>query len=110
MLNEDNETDNVDYAYIDKFKDALGYKQDYMPRRSCRHLKQSLADECAMRMPYDTEAREIEGDAVMLLVLSGKEEAVKAGKKLGDFLIDHAKNGGEHDEEELLKLMSDAWI
>lgn len=110
MLNEDNEASDVDYAYIDKFKDALGYKQDYMPRRSCRHLKQSLADECAMRMPYDTEAQEIEGDAVMLLVLSGKEEAVKAGKKLGNFLIDHAKNGGEHDEEKLLKLMSDAWI
>ena len=41
----------------------------------------------------------------MLLVLSGDEEAVKIGKKLGNCMM---KNG-KHDQETLLKLMSDAY-
>lgn len=91
--------------YVKDFKDFFGYKDDYMPKKSYSKEMDSLAAECALRMPTDTEAREIEGDAVMLLVLSGEEEAVKAGKKLGDCMM----KKGKHDEETLLKRMSDAY-
>lgn len=76
-----------------------------MPKKSYSKEMDSLAAECALRMPTDTAAREIEGDAVMLLVLSGEEDAVKAGKKLGDCMM----KKGKHDEETLLKRMSDAY-
>ena len=76
-----------------------------MPKKSYGKEMDSLAAECALRMPTDTAAREIEGDAVMLLVLSGEEDAVKAGKKLGDCMM----KKGKHDEETLLKRMSDAY-
>ena len=58
-----------------------------MPDKSYSKEMDSLAAECALRMPTDTAAREIEGDAVMLLVLSGEEDAVEAGKKLGDCMM-----------------------
>lgn len=92
--------------YVKDFKDFFGYKDDYMPKKSYSKEMDSLAAECALRMPTDTAAREIEGDAVMLLVLSGEEDAVKAGKKLGDCMM----KKGKHDEETLLKRMSDAYI
>ena len=76
-----------------------------MPKKSYSKEMDSLAAECALRMPTDTAAREIEGDAVMMLVLSGEEDAVKAGKKLGDCMM----KKGKHDEETLLKRMSDAY-
>lgn len=91
--------------YVDAFKEKLGYVDGYMPKKDIDDAADSLARECALRMPTDTMAREIEGDAVILLVLSGDEEAVKAGKKLGDCMM----NKGKHDEETLLKLMSDAY-
>ena len=77
-----------------------------MPKCSYSKEMDRLAKECALRMPTDTAAREIEGDAVMLLVLSKEEDAVEAGKKLGDCMMDK----GKHDEETLLKRMSDAYI
>lgn len=91
--------------YIDAFKEKLGYEDGYMPKKSYSKAMYSLAAECALRMPTDTAAREVEGDAVMLLVLSGEEDAVKAGKKLGDCMMEK----GKHDEETLLKRMSDAY-
>lgn len=91
--------------YVDAFKEKLGYKDDYLPNKSYSKEMYSLAAECALRMPTDTAAKEIEGDAVMLLVLSGEEAAVKVGKKLGDCMM----KKGKHDNETLLKRMSDAY-
>ena len=91
--------------YVEEFKDYFGYVDGYMPKKSYGKEMDSLAAECALRMPTDTAAREIEGDAVMLLVLSGEEDAVKVGKKLGDCMM----KKGKHDEETLLKRMSDAY-
>lgn len=99
------ESKEADEQYVKDFKDFFGYKDDYMPEKSYHKKMDSLAAECALRMPTDTAAREIEGDAVMLLVLSGEEEAVKAGKKLGDCMM----KKGKHDQETLLKRMSDAY-
>ena len=76
-----------------------------MPTGTYEKEMDSLAAECALRMPTDTAAREIEGDAVMMLVLSGDDEAVKAGKKLGDCMM----KKGKHGRETLLKRMSDAY-
>ena len=56
--------------YVEDFKDYFGYEDDYIPKKSYSKEMDSLAAECALRMPTDTAAREIEGDAVMLLVLS----------------------------------------
>lgn len=94
--------------YIKNFKDKFGYQDDYVCKDNVGDVAQKIAKECALRMPYDTAAREIEGDAVMLLVSSGDKEAIDAGKALGDFML--ATNGKEHDEEQLLKLMSGAYI
>jgi len=59
-----------------------------------------------LQQPTDTEAREIEGDVVMLLVTSGNEDAIKAGKALGDCMMKKT----EHDNETLLKKMRDAYL
>lgn len=91
--------------YVREFKDYFGYQDEYLPTDTYEEKMDSLAAECALRMPTDTAAREIEGDAVMMLVLSGDDEAVKAGKKLGDCMM----KKGKHDEETLLKRMSDAY-
>ena len=91
--------------YVREFKDYFGYQDEYMPTATYEEKMDSIARECALRMPTDTEARETEGDAVMMLVLSGDDEAVKAGKKLGDCMM----KKGKHDEETLLKRMSDAY-
>jgi len=66
--------------YINAFKEKLGYRDDYMPTKSLEDVQMSIARECALRLPTDTEAREIQGDAVILLVLSGDDDAVKVGK------------------------------
>ena len=94
-----------DVKFVRDFKNYFGYRDEYFPKHNIADVEMSIARECALRMPTDTAAREIEGDAVMLLVLSGDEESVKIGKKLGNCMM---KNG-KHDQETLLKLMSDAY-
>jgi len=78
--------------YVEEFKDYFGYVDGYKPSRDYSHAYNSLAREIALQLPTDTEAREIEGDAVMLLVKSGDEEAVKAGKALGDCMMQKTKH------------------
>lgn len=104
LLSESSKEDPNE-KYVREFKDYFGYQDEYMPTSTYGDKMDSLAAECALRMPTDTAAREIEGDAVMMLVLSGDDEAVKAGKKLGDCMM----KKGKHDEETLLKRMSDAY-
>lgn len=91
--------------FVIDFKEHQGYVDGYFPKHSIADVEMSIAKECAFRQPTDTAVGEIEGDAVMLLVLSGDEESVKIGKKLGNCMM---KNG-KHDQETLLKLMSDAY-
>ena len=105
QVNESVEEDEC-LKYVNKFKDKLGYRDDYYPKHSIDEVEMWIARECALRQPYDTAARETEGDAVILLVMSRDEEAVKAGKKLGNFMM----SNGHSDDEKLLKLMSDAYI
>ena len=93
------------YEYVQKFKNKLGYVDGYMPTKSLEDVQAAIARECALRLPTDTEAREIQGDAVILLVLSGDDDAVKVGKQLGNELM---KNGA-HSDEKLILLMSDAY-
>lgn len=90
--------------YIAKFKKHFAYRDDYTPRHGYAETRDAIADECALRQPYDTAARDKEGDAVMLLVASGDPEGVEAGKKLGDCLM---KN--EDDKETLLERMSEVY-
>ena len=104
-LNESVPKDFDPQAYVEEFKDYFGYKDEYSPIASYGDAADSLAHECALEMPTDTAAREIEGDAVMLLVLSGKEKAIEAGKALGDCMMKKTK----HDEKTLLKRMKEAW-
>lgn len=92
-------------AYVEEFKDYFGYRDEYSPTKSYGDAADSLAHECALEMPTDTAAEEIEGDAVMMLVLSGKEKAVEAGKALGDCMMKKTK----HDQKTLLKRMKEAW-
>ena len=103
-----NESSDDCKKYVETFKDKLGYKDDYFPKRSYADTEMWIARECALRMPNDTAAREIEGDAVMLLVMSGNDKAIKAGKALGNFMMKHAHRDG--NIEDLLKLMSKAYI
>ena len=93
-------------SYIEEFKDYFGYMDDYEPDKDYSEVYDSLAREIALQMPTDTDAREIEGDAVMLLVKSGDEEGVSAGKALGDCMMHKTK----HDEKTLLKKMRDAFL
>ena len=92
--------------YIAEFRKHFGYRDDYWPKKDYAKVRDGIADECAMRAPYDTAARDKEGDAVMLLVLSGDPEGVEAGKNLGDCMM----KKGKHDQETLLKRMSEAYI
>ena len=105
-LEESRDELDPDVKFVLDFKEHQGYVDGYFPKRSIDDVEVSIARECALRQPTDTAAREIEGDAVMLLVLSGDEEAVKIGKKLGNCMM---KKNGKHDRETLLKLMSDAY-
>ena len=63
-----------DVKFVRDFKNYFGYRDEYFPKHGIADVEMSIARECALRMPTDTAAREIEGDAVMLLVLSGDEE------------------------------------
>lgn len=92
--------------YIEEFKDYFGYKDGYEPDVNYSEIMDSLAHEIALEMPTDTAAREIEGDAVMLLVMSGKDEAMKVGKALGDYMMKNEKNS----DKKLIKLMRDAYM
>lgn len=91
--------------YINAFKEKLGYRDGYMPTKSLEDVQMSIARECALRLPTDTEAREIQGDAVILLVLSGDDDAVKVGKQLGNEMMKNVA----HSDEKLILLMSDAY-
>lgn len=91
--------------YVAEFKEYFGYKDDYNQTGTYRKIRDSIAGECAMRAPYDTAARETDGDAVMALVMSGDPEGVEAGKNLGDCMM----KKGKHDQETLLKRMSEAY-
>ena len=73
--------------YIEDFKDYFGYRKDYFPNYSYRTVAGWLDDELKLKMPTDTAAREAEGDAVMLLVSSKDEDAIKAGLQLGDVML-----------------------
>ena len=91
--------------YINAFKEKLGYRDGYMPTKSLEDVQMSIARECALRLSTDTAAREIQGDAVILLVLSGDDEAVNVGKQLGNEMMKNEANA----DEKLILLMSDAY-
>lgn len=105
-LEESNDDVNPDVKFIRDFKKHQGYKDEYFPKYRISDVEASIARECALRMSADTTAREVEGGVVMLLVLSGDEELVKIGKKLGNCMM---KKSAKHDEETRLKLMSNAY-
>ena len=92
--------------YIEEFKDYFGYKDGYEPDVNYSKIMDSLAHEIALEMPTDTAALEVEGDVVMLLVMSGKDEAMKVGKALGDCMMKNEKNS----DKKLIKLMRDAYM
>lgn len=92
--------------YVEDFKDYFGYKDGYHPRDSAKKVADWLAHECTLQMPTDTAAREVEGDAVILLVLSGDKDAIAAGKKLGDCMMRITK----HTDNLLLKHMREAYL
>lgn len=89
--------------YIQTFKNAFGYQDDYFPKDSCLKVVKELIDELRLQMPTDTAAREVEGDAVMLLVKYGDDNAVKIGTRLGNMLMKH-----NYDDKSLLSAMADA--
>ena len=105
-LEESKDELDPNVKFVIDFKKHLGYVDGYFPKHDIADVEMSIARECALRMPTDTAAREVEGDAVILLVLSGDEESVKIGKKLGNCMM---KKSEKHDQETLLKLMSDAY-
>lgn len=104
-LKESNEQNDDCIEYVRKFKKHFGYRDNYYTKEKANEVEVQLARECALRQPTDTAAREVEGDAVMLLVLSGDEEAIKAGKALGDFMMSNKK-----DEKKLLDFMCKAYV
>lgn len=73
--------------YIKNFKNYFGYDPNYFPKRSFGKIADHLYDELKIKMPTDTAAREVEGDAVMLLVSSGDPDAEAAGKRLGNIMM-----------------------
>lgn len=83
----------------------LGADPKYSPKKDYSAAADSIAREYIMEMPTDTAAREIEMDAVLLLVRSGDEDAIKAGKKLGDTMM--SRKGGD---KKLLKTMQEAYF
>ena len=93
-------------SYVEEFREYFGYRDDYEVKQDYSEAYDSLAREIALQMPNDTEAKEIEGDAVMLLVQSGDEEAIEAGKALGDCMMRKTK----HDEKTLLSKMREAFL
>lgn len=86
--------------YITEFKNKLGGKQDYFPTASFLKVSGWLETEWQLRMPFDTAARDKEYDAVLLLMLSGDEEAIDIGKRLGGIMLCH-----ERDDEHRLALL-----
>ena len=79
--------------YIKEFKHFQGYRNDYYPKDSYETVANWLDDELKLQMPTDTAAREVEGDAVMLLVDSGEPEAIEIGKNLGDIMSSRDTTG-----------------
>ena len=83
----------------------LGADPKYSPKKDYSAISDSIAREYIMEMPMDTAAREIEMDAVLLLVRSKDEDAIKAGKKLGDAMM--SRKGGD---KKLLNTMQEAYF
>lgn len=73
--------------YVDEFKKHFGYDPCYFPEDTFGKVAEWLRNELKIKMPTDTEAMEAEGDAVMLLVSSGDDEAAKIGKRLGNIMM-----------------------
>lgn len=73
--------------YSQHLLNKLGADPKYVPKHTNRSIMDSLAHEYILEMPTDTAAREIEMDAVLLLMKSNDEKAIKIGKKLGDIII-----------------------
>ena len=93
-------------SYVTEFREYFGYRDDYEVKKDYNEAYDSLAREIALQMPTDTAAQETEGDAVMLLVQSGDEEAIEAGKALGDCMMRKTK----HDKKTLLSKMREAFL
>ena len=91
--------------YIEKFKKHFGYRDNYFPKDSYEKVANWLDDELRLKMPTDTAAREVEGDAVMLLVASKDPEAIEVGKWLGNIMM-----GKGIDDYVLLSAMEDAAV
>lgn len=99
---EDYKTDE----FVIKFRKHMGYKDDYWPDNKSYHSVRSLiAREYALEQPFDTLAREVEGDAVMVLMRNGTKESIDAAKKLGNFMIKN--NGGK---KKLLDILQKTYI
>ena len=93
-------------SYVEEFREYFGYRDDYEVKQDYSETYDQLARKIALQMPNDTATKEIEGDAVMLLVQSGDEEAIEAGKALGDCMMYKTK----HDKKTLLSKMRKAFI
>ena len=91
--------------YIENFKKHFGYSDNYFPKDSYEKIANWLDDELKLKMPTDTAAMEVEGDAVMLLVASDNPEAIKVGKWLGNIMM-----GKGIDDYVLLSAMEDAAV
>lgn len=90
--------------YSQHLLNKLGADPKYVPKHTNRSIMDSLAHEYILEMPTDTEAREIEMDAVLLLMKTNDEKSIKIGKKLGDMVI--TNKGGD----KLLDMMRKAYF
>jgi len=96
-------------AYIREFKDKMGYRDGYDPSITYEEICDRLAREYTLESPTDTEAREVEGDAVMMLLRGAKTDRDrKTAYELGDILMGE-KNGG-HRNKDLLKKIREAFL
>lgn len=106
LLSENKLDKDERVQYVNDFKDYFGYMDEYSPKDSVKEVANWIAHECTLQMPTDTAAREVEGDAVMLLMLKGNDKQAEAGKKLGDCMMHKTK----HDDKTLLKHMRQAYL
>jgi len=93
--------------FLVEFKNNLGYRDEYFPTKSYSKCADSVAREYTLEMPTDTAAREIECDAVMLLIKSGLKDSIKVAHELGEIVMGNRKGGPRH--KKLLKAMQKAY-
>ena len=93
--------------FVKEVKDHFGCKDDYFPGDTYEQMQRRLEGETTMDVAMkgaegDTMAREIQIDAILLLVKVGTPEAVELAHKFGKCLMGRAKG------EEVVKHMAEA--